>query len=115
MANKRVASSWDGENFLKFLVIRHNISGRVARNYLSRCRRLETVLNIDLVNETSSTEAYLNHVEKIASYAENYFETASEVMIFTGTLRLAAKKFALFAHGSKVKFPRGYRRINLCS
>jgi hypothetical protein len=113
MAHKSVASSWDREKFLKFLVTRHDISDRVARNYLSRCRRLEAVLNIDLVNETSSVEAYLNLVEKIASYAENHFHTSSEVTVFNGTLRLAAKKFALFAHGSKVKLPRIYRRINL--
>lgn len=113
MTQKSVASSWDRKKFLNFLVTRHNISDRVARNYISRCRRLESILNIDLVSATSSAEAYINLVEKIASYAENHFHTASEVMIFNGTLRLAAKKFALFIHGSKVKLPRAYRRINL--
>lgn len=103
MTHKSLTSSWDREKFLKFLVTRHDISDRVARNYLSRCIRLEAVLNIDLVNETSSVEAYLNLVEKIASYAENHFHTASEVIVFNGTLRLAAKKFALFVTRFKIK------------
>ena len=115
MAHKGVATSWDGEKFFKFLVGRHQISDRVARDYLSRCKRIEAILDIDLIRETRSTESYLVLIEKIASYAEKHFNTPSEVMIFTGTQRLAVKKFAMYAHGSKVKFPRGYRRINLSS
>lgn len=113
MTYRSASQSWDGDKFLKFLITKHNISDRVARNYLSRCRRLEATLNIDLVSETSSTDAYINLAEKIASYAENYYATAAEVMVCTGTLRLAAKKFAMFAHGSKVKLPRVYGKINL--
>ncbi|MBU3579765.1 hypothetical protein ICN17_07065 [Polynucleobacter sp. 73C-SIWE] len=115
MAHKDVAISWNGEKFFKFLVGRQNISDRVARNYLSRCRRIEAILDIDLVWETRSIDAYLELVEKIADYAEKHFKTPAEVMIFGGTLRLAIKKFALYAHGNKVRFPRVYRKINMSS
>jgi len=114
MAHKKPLSTWDAENFYKFLVIKQNISQRVARDYISRCRRIEAILGIDLVRETSSTQAYLELIEKLACYAEMHCKTSAEVVIFGGMLRLAAKKFALYSHGNKVKFPRVYRRINLC-
>lgn len=114
MAHKDHAlATWDSDEFYKFLVIKQNISKRVAGNYISRCRRIEMLFDVDLARLTKSPEAYLNLVEKIAVYGEQHYQTRGEVMIFTGTLRLALKKFALFFHGSKVKFPRQYRRIDL--
>lgn len=113
MAHSRDAATWDGEKFFKYLVTRQNISDRVARNYISRCRRIEAILDVDLVQETVSTDSYLRLIEGISRYAEKHFNTPSEIMVFSGTLRLAIKKFAMFAHGSKVRFPRVYRRIHL--
>ena len=112
MRSSKAINLWDQDKFYKFLISRKQISHRVAKNYISRCKRIENLFGVNLLNETSSIEGYVNLCEKILRYSEKNCKTTKEVSTLSGNLRMSARAFALYAHGIK-SFPREYRYLKL--
>lgn len=95
--------------FTEFLIKRKHLSERVAKNYVSRCCRLERELSINLERETENLESYQKLLIKIATYVDKFATSTANGYSMGGTFRAAVKKYAEFNVGLKSKnYPTGY-------
>ena len=90
----------DKDNFLSWLMQERSISERAARDCFSRCKRVESKLNLDLSKDISTVSTYAKTMLSIRDYAYT-FPTSNEVATknLSSGLRGAVKKYAEF------KFP----------
>ena len=105
MAKHRKNESWSHSEFRAWLVA-SGVSDRVAGNYISRCRRIESNLKINLCSEVETEESFKSLMLEIQKYADSNSKTLGAAYTLTGSLRLSARKFAEFWLGKKAeKFP----------
>ena len=101
---------WNREEFLVFLIQKKKLSNRVAKNYVSRCNRVERELHVDLIDSTKSEKNYVELMQSILVYASKNVETVVAEYAMAGTLRLAVRCFAEYQWGNVIKsYPRNYR------
>jgi hypothetical protein len=84
---------WSKSVFNTWL-ISNGISIRAASNYISRCKRIEENLGICLLIETRSELSFQKLMKEIQKYADKISPTKESAYALTGSLRLAARKFA---------------------
>lgn len=82
-------------------LIQRGISYKVARDLVSRCKRIERDLGVNLDHETSNYEQFRLLLIAIADHAPQHCQAASTATRYTSSLRAAARKYALFRHGEK--------------
>lgn len=99
---------WDAEKFKTYLE-ESGLSKKSANDCISRCRRVEKILNINLVNETSSESSYISLMKKIRIYAENVADNVEKRYAITGTLRNSVRHFAGYRWTLRAKdYPKHY-------
>jgi hypothetical protein len=91
---------WDYDHMTKWLV-QNGLSPRVARDQVSRCRRIEEALSISLVKQTANEAAFRQLMIALQKYSVSVSEDIPQARTLTGSLRLAARKFANYQHGEK--------------
>jgi hypothetical protein len=98
-------SSFDKErnNFELYLLETFDYSKKAAKDCASRCKRIESNLSIDLSKAVSNTEEFENLSNEIQLYAVSISKGKESAYSITGTLRSAAKKYALYLYPEKAK------------
>jgi hypothetical protein len=81
-------------------MISQGLSKRVAGDYISRCKRVEAFLNLDLAKETKSAQRFRSLMLGIQEYSNRVFIDRSRAYSLCGDLRRAVRVFALFKWGS---------------
>jgi hypothetical protein len=97
---RKYRRSWDKQEFLQYLILDCGLSNRSAGNYVSRCCRVERILNIDLIEYTNNSKKYLELLKKINTYVYEISKIPRQRYALGATMRLAVKKFAEFNEGS---------------
>ena len=92
----------DKDNFLSWLMQERSISERAARDCFSRCKRVESELNLDLSIDISTVSTYAETMLSIREYAYN-LPASNKVATqnLAGGLRGAVKKYAEFKFPTK--------------
>ncbi|MFM5233210.1 hypothetical protein ACEUBF_06870 [Aeromonas caviae] len=102
---------WDKEEFVMWLELQ-GLSRRVARDYMSRCLRVESFTNESLCIMTSSSNDFLQLMELIHDYAVTQSDNYKSIKSLKGSLRLAVRKFSIFKYGEvALKYPNGYSLV----
>lgn len=108
MKKRTAEPAWDARDFCRWLVA-HGVSSRVAGNYASRCRRVEHNLNVCLCAETATEKRFTDLMAGIQAYANASSQTKESAYALTGSLRLAARKFAQYWVGKKaLEYPSSH-------
>lgn len=108
MKKRTVEPAWDAHDFCHWLVA-NGVSSRVAGNYASRCRRVEYNLNVCLCKETATEERFTDLMVGIQKYAYSSSKSKESAYALTGSLRLAARKFAQYWAGKKaLEYPSSH-------
>jgi hypothetical protein len=108
MERRSSTRAWDAKDFCRWLASA-GMSARVAGDYASRCRRVETALNISLRDATATEARFVQLMTDIQSYAVGVSASIDSARTMTGTLRSAVRRLAVHLHGKKVQ---GYRRCH---
>ena len=61
---------WNRLDFFNYLIKNVNLSDRVAKDYVSRCIRIEKILSIDLPTETKNESKSINVMLNIRKFAK---------------------------------------------
>lgn len=85
----------------KAWLLEQGISPKVANDLASRCNRLERDLEIDLSIATADEASFRSVMIRIQHYAVSRSASTSVARRTTAALRAAARKYALFEHGTK--------------
>ena len=85
-------------DFKAWLTSEKGYSPRAKSDCLARCRRIERELDINLSDFFQSAESFSLLMSNIKEYAKNVSESPSSQYALTGTLRNAARKYALFSN-----------------
>ena len=85
-------------DFKAWLTSKKGYSSRAKSDCLARCRRIERELDIDLSDFFQSAESFSLLMANIKQYAKDVSENSSSQYTLTGTLRNAARKYALFSN-----------------
>lgn len=102
-------ASWDESDF-KVWLGSNGISARVARDFNSRCLRVERALGLSLAVETESEEKFRNLMVEIQRYSQQIAASKDAAYVLTGSLRAAVRKLAIHLYGSRaLSYPRNYR------
>lgn len=98
-------SSFDKErkNFELYLSEHFNYSIKTAKDCASRCKRIENNLSTDLSKAVSNIEEFESLLNEIQLYAVSISKSRRPAYSITGTLRAAAKKYALYLYPDKAK------------
>ena len=90
------------EDFREWLVST-GLTKRVAGDYLSRCRRIQRVFNVDLYEAVSKETDYIDLLIRIWRYAESNTNSQKAKHALNRSLRAACKKYAEFKFPKKSK------------
>jgi hypothetical protein len=97
------------DDFEFYLLDTCNYSKKVAIDCLSRCRRIETHITNDLSESVSSEQEFNNLIIQIQQYSSSKCEQKKSEYTLAGSLRAAAKKYALYLFPQKaLNYPKGY-------
>ena len=107
---KKVNTSWSPEKFHNHLRNK-GLSFHVCKDHLSRCRRIERVLSVSLIEETSSEVKFHSLILKLHNYASKEYKKKININSMVSTLMVSARKFSLFQHGSKALMYKQYVRM----
>jgi len=107
---KKINTSWSAEKFHDHL-LNKGLSFKVCNDHLSRCRRIERVLNVNLIVETSSEVKFHSLILKLHNYASKGYKKKININSLVSTLMVSARKFSLFQHGSKASMYKQYVRM----
>ena len=91
----------DKDKFVSWLMQERSISERVAGDYFSRCKRVESELNLDLSKDLSTASTYVETMLLIRKYAHSLPNSKVATYSLTGGLRGAVKKYAEFKFPTK--------------
>ena len=95
--------TWDTVKFSDFLR-KKGFNARVISNNISRCKRVEKELSIDLVESTKTYDDCLNLLKAINKYCIDYSKTPTQRYQLGGTLRLSIRLFVEYQSG--ITIPR---------
>jgi DNA mismatch endonuclease (patch repair protein) len=90
------------EEFQKWL-LNKNISKRVCSDYVSRCKRIQKALNIDLYNTLKSKDKILNIFDEINSFTEEYTSNKKSANTLRVNLCVAVRYYIEFLYGDIFK------------
>lgn len=115
MSRQKSSFIEDKKAFTEWLVNDGQLSRKAASDCVSRCKRVETELHVDLVDATATEASYLSLMEAIQQYAQKKSKTKPSAYSMTGTLRAACKKYAQFkypSHATTYKSSHGSTRYD---
>lgn len=90
--------TWDRDKFKEFLRNK-NLSPRVISDNLSRCRRIEKELSINLIQSTDTLDKCMNVMEQINVYSEKNSKAHQQRYTMGCTLRLSFRLFVEYQWG----------------
>ena len=90
--------TWDKDKFSEFLRNK-NLSHRVILNNLSRCRRIERELSINLIQSSDTLEKCLRVLAQINAYSIKNAKTTKQRYSMGGTLRMSFRLFVEYQWG----------------
>lgn len=99
----------DVKKFRKWLITSAGVSSKSASDCISRCRRVEKELRIDLKDSVSSVDRYKLLMKKVKGYTESRSDSYRSKYAFTATLHAACRKYAYF------QFPARRREYSIRS
>jgi len=91
----------DKDNFVSWLIQERSVSKRVAGDYFSRCKRVESELNLDLSIDLSTASTYVETMLLIGKYANSLPNSKIATYSIKSGLRGAVKKYAEFKFPTK--------------
>ena len=90
-------------NFESWLISTHNYSKKVAKDHVSRCKRIEKNITSDLSKSVFDENNFVILMKAIQEYSVSSTSTKESAYTLSGTLRAAAKKYALYLYPEKAK------------
>lgn len=100
------------EKFRKWL-LNKNISKRVCSDYVSRCKRVQKGLNIDLYSAFSNKDDIIDIMLKIKIFADKHTPNKKSAYSLRGSLCLAVRYYIEFLYGDIFKdYLKIYYRYN---
>jgi hypothetical protein len=102
-------------DFRNWLFSKKNITDRVCSDYVSRCKRVQKELGVDLYCIDINDNNYHLLINNIKNYANNYAKNINSAYALSGSLCLAVNCYMEFLHGHTFKdnFRKNYHRYNL--
>lgn len=96
-------------SFESYLIKEFNYSKKASKDCASRCKRIETYISKNLSKSVSNNNEFEILLVKIQHYAISISTEKKSTYAITGTLRVAAKKYALYLYPQRAKkYPTGY-------
>ena len=87
----------------------HGLSKKVAGDYVSRCRRVEKVLELSLLNSVKSEDRFVALLLQLNQFALVNTTSKSGFYTLKKTLKKSVSMYAEFVVGTKAKcYPRLY-------
>lgn len=98
-----MSSDFDEERlkFEGYLIETFGYSKKVAKDYASRCKRIERDVRVDLSLAVSNAARYEKLLGQIQVYAITVRKEKKSAYSLTAMLRAAAKKYALYLYPKK--------------
>ena len=90
-------------NFESYLISTYNYSKKVAKDYVSRCKRIEQYITSDLSKSVCEEKSFVILLNDIQAYSVLSTSTKESAYTLSGSLRAAAKKYALYLCPEKAK------------
>jgi hypothetical protein len=88
-------------DFECYLIDTYGYSKKVAKDCMSRCKRIETHISSDLSKSVSNVKEFENLIIQIQQYSSSICDQKESAYSLTGSLRAAAKKYALYLFPQK--------------
>ncbi len=101
MTTRPPAEGLDGVGFRRWLQ-GDGVSEKVASDYLSRCKRVQAALGVNLAAATVTEESFVQLMKDIQRYSMSLSRVKTVNHRITGSLRSAVRKFARYTHGKRV-------------
>lgn len=100
----------DEDGFRMWLLESRSISRRVSSNYISRCKRVQKELSIDLNNSVRGENKFIDIMIKIQEFAIKKADSKEAAYNLAGSLRLAVKRYAEYICAQKARnYPSNYK------
>lgn len=100
LGKKNTTYKYDRVAFQNWLIINCDYSKKVAKDYASRCSRIENHITPNIYDAVSSGNKFDQLLIDIQKYAALNADNKQAAYSLTGCLRAAVKKYALY------KFPK---------
>lgn len=84
--------------FERWLVSQKGYSIKAAKDYYSRCKRIEKEIAHDLYVSVSTAEKFEKLIDDIQSFSISNSSNKNSAYTLAATLKSAARKFALFKY-----------------
>lgn len=98
-------------DFECYLIDTCGYSKKAAKDYVSRCRRIETHVSSDLSKSVSNEQEFETLIIQIQQYSSSVCAQKESAYSLTGTLRAAARKYALYLFPQKASnYPTAHGR-----
>lgn len=91
----------DTDKFLLWLAKKKGFGEKAAKDVVSRCNRIERILNLSLDDEVNSSKGLGDLLERIKSQAPDNIREGSEKRFVIPQLRRAAKLYAEYKNSKK--------------
>lgn len=107
----KIKSNFDDDrrDFESYLINTFDFSKKAAKDCASRCKRIEIHVSKNLSTSVSSIDSYENLLIQIQHYAVSVYAEKKKAYALAGTLRGAAKKYALYLYPDKANdYPKAY-------
>ena len=93
----------DVEKFREWLQTSAGLTSKSTSDCVSRCRRVEKELRIDLKNDVSNLNRFMELIKRIKEFTESQSDSYRSKYAFAATLKAACRKYACFKFPSKSK------------
>ncbi len=111
MSKKLTENTWDKKSFVEFLVKKKRISEKVASNHVSRCVRIEKLLDLNLAKAVKDKASFTKLMLMVLELSRQLYDSPTSQYAFAGTHRSAVRYFAEFLLGAQIveTYPRNHR------
>ena len=90
-------------NFELWLTNKEKLSKKVARDTISRLKRISTHVEYDLDTAVMDQESFTDLLHKVRAYSYNSAISQKSAYALNATLRISLRKYALFRNPKKAK------------